>query len=150
MKRKVILLAVALGLVVIGLLISLYFIYFFMTTCDSQNCFNNALGACKRSTYLSNDGQTAIEYDILGKESGKCKIEVKLLQMKTGSIELAVLEGKDMTCLTPIGVLVDPEKNLKYCHGTLKEEIQNIIIQRMHAQIVQNIGKIENETTNVI
>ena len=35
-------------------------------------------------------------------------------------------------------------------HQQLKEEIQSIIIQRMHAQIVENIGKVSEEATKVI
>ena len=91
-----------------------------------------------------------MEYKILGKEGNSCNVYVQLLQLKKGAVELTILENKDMICSLPFGVLQEPEKNLKNCHGRLKEEIQNIIIQRMHSQIVENLGKISEETTQVI
>jgi hypothetical protein len=55
-----------------------------------------------------------------------------------------------MVCAIPFGIMMQPEENLKVCHGILKEEIQELIITRMHAQIVENLGKISEETTKIL
>lgn len=150
MQKKVVMLSVLLAVVLIGLMISAYFIYFFMHKCTSQECFYSSLVNCKKTSYLNDNADTTMQYNILGKQDNRCAVKVELLQVKKGSIELAVLENKQMVCSTDLGVITDPEKNLQNCHGTLKEEIQNIIIQRMHSQIVENLGKIGEETTKVI
>ena len=63
---------------------------------------------------------------------------------------MANLEGKDMDCFLKLGLVISPEKSLKDCHGLLKEDIQEMIIQRMHSQIVENLGKINEETTKIL
>lgn len=150
MKKRVVILSILLILALIGLVMSAYYIYFFMHKCSTQECFYNALTQCKKTLYISENADSDMEYKILGRENDKCNVYVRLLQIKKGSAELAILEDKDMICSLPYGVLEEPEKNLKNCHGRLKEEIQNIIIQRMHSQIVENLGKISEETTQVI
>jgi hypothetical protein len=150
MKKNVMILLVLMAIVLIGLFVSSYFIYFFMNKCDTNECFNNALAKCKKTMFIKENPDTTMGYTILGEKDNKCSVNVELLQIKQGSSELAVLEGKEMTCMTDLGVISTPEQNLKNCHGLLKEEIQSIIIQRMHAQIIENIGKIGEETTKII
>jgi len=140
----------AIAIVSVGLLISAYLIYFYSRTCSGQECFNNYLVTCQKSTFIKEDLNTIMRYRITGKSGNACVIDVLLLQVKQGTSELATLEGKSMTCSTPYGVLIQPEENIKECHGLLKEEIQEQIIKRMHAQIVENIGKISEETTKII
>jgi hypothetical protein len=55
-----------------------------------------------------------------------------------------------MKCITSIGSGDMPEKNIENCHGELKEQIQGIIINRLYSQILQNIGKIGEETNKVL
>ena len=150
MKKRVVILSLLLIIALIGLIISAYYIYFFMNKCSTQECFYSSLTQCKRTLYISENTDSDMEYKILGKEGNSCNVYVQLLQLKKGAVELTILENKDMICSLPFGVLQEPEKNLKNCHGRLKEEIQNIIIQRMHSQIVENLGKISEETTQVI
>ena len=150
MKKKGIILIVLLVITFIGLVISAYYLYTSLQICNDESCFTNSLSKCAKTTYVKDDGTNIIQYNILGKSQGECKVNVQMLQIKSGSAELSVLEGSEMTCLLQLGLVVDPAKTLKNCHGILKEEIQNIIIQRMHAQIVQNIGKISEETTKII
>jgi hypothetical protein len=149
-KGKGIILIALLVIALIGLAITSYYLYFYLRQCGSEECFSNSLVRCDKMSFIRDDGNNIIQYKILGKEGDSCKVNVNLLQVKKGTSELTVLEGKDMTCLLPLGVLTDPAKNLKDCQGILKEEIQSIIIQRMHAQIVENLGKISEETTKVL
>ena len=150
MKRKGIMLIALLVIVLIGLVASSLYLYSSMIQCNDELCFTNSLAKCSKTSYVKDDGTNIIQYNILGGTSSECNINVKMLNIKTGSAELTALEGEEMSCSMPKGLVTDPAKNLKYCHGILKEEIQNIIIQRMHAQIVQNLGKIGEETTKVI
>jgi hypothetical protein len=150
MKKRLIVLGVLLVLILIGLVISGYYLYSNVNTCSSQECFYNSLSDCRKTSYISDTPETTIQYSILGISRGKCDVNVKMLQVKKGTVELSALEDKEMVCSLPLDLVVDPEKDLKNCHGILKEEIQNIIIQRMHAQIVENIGKISEEATKVL
>lgn len=140
----------AIVVVSIGLLISAYLIYFYSRTCSGQECFNNYLVKCQKSMFIKEDTNTIMRYQITGKSGSTCNTEVLLLQVKQGTSDLATLEGKSMICSTPYGTLMQPEENIKECHGLLKEEIQELMIKRMHAQIVENIGKISEEATKII
>lgn len=137
-------------LVLIGIAVSTYFIIFYGQTCYNSECFKEALIKCQRANYIADKPETILSYEISGRSGDSCKINVKMLQVKKGSAEIAVLEGKSMICLTPFGSEIRPEDNIKYCHGLLKENIQEIIIQRMHSQILENIGIIKEEFTKII
>lgn len=138
------------GLVIIGIIISGGIMFTSMGKCDDKECFNNALAKCNRVSYFNDGTDTSILYQIKGKSENTCKVDVKLIQFKRGTADLAVLQGQSMTCITPLGVVVAPEQNLANCHGLLKEAIQDMIIQKLHTQITQNIGKIGEEVTKVL
>lgn len=147
-KERVV--GILLVIVILALIITIYFNFFYLKKCDSLTCFTNSIVKCQRVSFINEGQETIIQYKILGKEEDKCKINVRLLQLKNGQEELSNLENQAMDCFIPFGVLVYPESNLKDCHGLLKENIQEIIIDRMHNQIVQNLGKIKEETTKGI
>jgi hypothetical protein len=150
MKRKGIILIIALVVCLIGLAITSYLILTNLKQCSTEECFTQALVNCNKVSFEKDDGANIMKYTILGQNGLNCDVNVQVVQVKKGAAELAILEGKDMICSAPLGLDADPAKSLKDCHGTLKEEIQNIIIQRMHSQIVENIGKISEETTKII
>lgn len=137
-------------LVIFGILASGYFMFIYSYTCTDISCFNKALIECRRSMFIKDSSETTMLYNINGPSKGKCKIDVKLLQIKEGTADLSALENKEMTCLLPLGVEIVPEQTLKNCHGLLKESIQEVMIQRLHAQIVENIGEIKEEAVNII
>jgi hypothetical protein len=105
---------------------------------------------CSRVTYIKDSADTIMQYSILGKTGNACEVSAKLLQIKRGTVELVPLEGKSMVCQIPYGTIMMPEENIKECHGLLKEDIQELIIKRMHAQIAENLGKISEETTKIL
>src|SRR3989338_2722717 len=74
--------------------------------------------------------------------SYKCKIEVKLLQIKKGDLSFSKLEGSSMNCYVQAGSTVAPESDLSNCHGDLKEGLQETIINKLHKYIVNNLGEI--------
>jgi hypothetical protein len=50
-----------------------------------------------------------------------------------------------MTCNYPISTLNLPEDDISTCTGPLREELQELIIQRMHNYLIQNIGEIKED-----
>ena len=149
-KKGVIWLIMFIIIILIALLAVGYYIYFFSNECGDKTCWETSMAKCARTFYTSESDNMLMSYSILGKSGESCKIKVKLLQVKSGAAELENLQDKTMICLTDLGVVIAPEQNLKMCSGLLKESIQEIIIKRMHSQIVENIGKISEEVTKVI
>jgi len=137
-------------LVLVALLITGYYIYFFSNECGDKACFEKSLAKCQKTFYTNSNDEMALDYTILEKVGDKCNVNVKLLQVKSGAAELENLQNLEMICALDFGVVSEPEKNLGSCHGVLKEGIQEIIIKRMHSQIVENIGKISESVTKVL
>lgn len=151
-ERGISRLAVNITLIVIVLILLIavfYYIYFSPKKCTTDTCFATALANCDKSTYIKDDGSEIIKYSINGADSWQCEIQVEVQQIKAGPAELKIIEGKSMVCSIPLGSIADPARDLKNCHGLLKEEIQDIMIQRLHSQIIQNLGQI-SETKSVI
>lgn len=125
----------------VGLLILSYFFFFYTKKCLTKDCFLNALGGCKRATFRSEQDQATWLYSIKGTSADGCKVYVKAAEIKTA--ESKVLEGKFMFCYLPQKTVLMPEEKIEYCHGLLKEAIQDQIIEKMHLYIVENIGEIK-------
>ncbi|MBS3094847.1 hypothetical protein J4474_04225 [Candidatus Pacearchaeota archaeon] len=141
-----------LGIIVliIVVLIAIYFTFFFNTPCKDMACYIGHQEKCSK-TVFTNDGKEAIwKYTITGKENEKCVVDVKLLSLKEGGRDKEVLEGKSMQCYLKLGSSINPESDLSQCHGLLKEEFQNAIIQRLHEYIYGNVGQISTELEKVI
>jgi len=135
---------------VIVVLISLYFIFFYKNkTCETPDCFLNAMKDCEKSSYINDEPEAAWEYKIKGIENNECKVSVKLLLAKQGELGIDKLVGLEMHCYYPKGVSAYPEKNLNKCHGLLKEELQVIIINKLHSYILENLGQIKEGLTKI-
>jgi len=128
----------------------LLFLVFYNKQCKDESCFNSYLEKCGKASYVKEAKDSIWEYQILGKQAGKCAVNVKMLVAKEGNVEIKNLEGKGMICYAEIGSIKDPKTNLKNCHGILKEEMQELIIQKVHNYILANIGKIDEELKKVI
>lgn len=118
--------------------------------CDNDECFSTSLATCEKSEYTKVSTDATWYYKIVGLEGDKCNVYVKLAQLRKGSVEIVKLEGKDMNCYLPYSVVESPQKELELCHGLLKEEIQGILLQKMHSYLLENLGKINQEFTSVI
>ena len=55
-----------------------------------------------------------------------------------------------MECFIPRDLIIMPEEKIEFCHGDLKEAIQDQIIEKMHLYIIQNIDKVDEETFSKI
>ena len=54
-----------------------------------------------------------------------------------------------MICLIPLGFKASPESDINKCSGPLKEEMQVLIIKKLHEYILQNIGELNKEVTGI-
>ena len=138
MKRGLII-----SIIFVVLAIAVFITFFYQPRCDNLVCWETKLVECSRATYINNPLDVTWEYKINGEKEGKCEVEVTALQIKRGLRKTEVLEGKSMTCLLPLGTTAAPEANPNLCTGRLKEEIQNLIIIKLHEYVVQNVGQID-------
>ena len=138
-------------LVIVTLLavIVAYFLFFYTLECTDRDCYQSALARCRKVFYVREDASAVWFYKIKGKSATGCKVEVALLNLKQGDIELETLQGKTMTCDVYRTDQEFPEKNFARCSGPLREEMQEVIIQRMHNYLIQNIGQINEEFEKV-
>ena len=147
-KKRV---GIALIILVLALIIfSGYFLIFYAKPVSTSQEFTNSLNTCKRVSWIREDVQASWLYTIKGNEKGDaCKIEVQLLKIKQGTIDTEKLQGQEMICTMLKTETQFPEKNIAQCTGKLKEDLQDIIIQRMHNYLLENVGEIQQEFAGV-
>ena len=153
MLKEVGILKKRLGLALIILFIALvvftgYFLFIYPKPCADTNgeCFAEAMAKCKKVSWVRDDAQASWGYIIKGTAQGdNCRVEIKLLKMKQGTIDSEKLQGKEMVCVIPKTETQFPEKDISRCSGQLREELQDLIIQRMHNYLLQNVGEIKTE-----
>lgn len=137
-------------LVFLIVLVVIYWSLLYTRTCENQECFNTYLLECKKAEWINDAEEATWLYTIKGISEKTCEVEVKLLVIKSGKMDMKEAEGKMMNCKIPEGVVTNPSQNLEYCSGLLKEEFQELIIKRMHSYILENLGEISEELTKPI
>jgi len=140
-------LGLALVLLIVALVVfSGYLLFFYAKPCYSDTCFVSAMENCKRVSWIREDAQASWLYVIKGGSDGdSCKVKVKLLGMDEGAVDSESLLGKEMVCDVMKNEVSFPEEIISECTGVLKEELQEIIIQKMHSYLLENIGEIKEE-----
>ena len=136
-------------MIILVLVGAMYFTFFFTYSCDKYECLDKNLEECKRAKLIYENQDTTWLYKIIGKQGSRCEVEVTLLQIKRGKLDIEKLQGDSMTCMMPLGVTQAPEKDISLCSGKLKEGLQEIIIQRLHNYILANLGQIEAELEGI-
>ena len=121
---------------------NIYFIYFYSRTCEDRTCFDNAMKTCSRVDFVKEDDSASWLYRIIGSNNDKCRVEVTLLNLKKGKIDIEKLQGKKMTCEVSKYDTSDPGSDISACTGPLKEELQGIIIQKLNNYVVSNVNEI--------
>jgi hypothetical protein len=155
MEKRVSYLRVIL-LILLLVLIAVAIIYFLThkKVCKDNACFMDNMQKCSKAEYLNDAPDAAWLYAIDGRvaEDGDklCKINVKLVAIKKGSVEMRQIEGLDMDCYLPLGFIGTPHYDLSKCHGNLKEGMQDMIINKLHSYILENIGRISEELTRAV
>ena len=144
LKKNIIIALIILFLITI--IFTGYFLIFYPRPCSDSQCFVDMLFNCKRASWIREDSQAAWLYTIKGNAEGEsCKVNIKLLKIKEGTLDLEDLQGKEMLCIVEKGEDRYPEKDFSRCSGALKEEMQDLIIKRMHNYLLKNIGEIKEE-----
>ncbi len=142
---------IAFVILIIGLIgFGVYFIFFTADACDDFECYENALLNCKRVWFVKEDEDYVWRYEILSRaDKNTCNVKVRLIKIKNAEVIKEGLEGKEMKCkVEKIGDIY-PEKDMSRCNGLLKEELQEIIIDKLHSYLLDNIGKINEELKGV-
>jgi len=137
-------------IIIIVAIVAAYFTFFYTKKCEDINCFNSALSECEKTSIINDEEDATWFYEIKGKESGECKVYVELLRLKEGTIDIIKLEGKGMDCYLPLGEVSAPQSNLAKCHGLLREEMQEVVIKKLHVYITDNLGQIGEELNKAL
>ncbi len=145
-KEKII---IVLLILIIIAAVAIYITFFYAKAYNNFASFQTSMEKCIRATYVNEDGDATWKYKIMGMQEDMCKINVKLLQAKTGELGMEKLTGYDMDCFYYKGIGTYPEKDLAKCHGRLKEELQTIIIKKLHNYILGNLGELKDELNKI-
>src|SRR3989344_731536 len=129
-KKKIIIM-----LVLAVLLIAVFFLFIYEKRCFDNTCFEERIVKCRRTSFINDKLDMVLQYNIIGVKGGN---------------DIAVLKGKTMTCLTSLGVISYPEEDISKCSGELKDNIQDLIINRMYVYVLESMGKINEELGKVI
>ena len=140
-EKIVIFLVIAVVLIIFAVKLT----FFSAQQCFDTECFQKAMANCNQVEYINDDDEATWEYVILGENDKMCDIKVTLLQIKKGELNAEKLAGFDMVCSYQSGAVLYPEKDLEQCHGRLKEELQTIVIKKLHQRILENIDEIGKE-----
>tara|TARA_Y100000034_G_C6811867_1_gene364898 strand:+ start:162 stop:629 length:468 start_codon:yes stop_codon:yes gene_type:complete len=154
MNKRVVVLVVG---VVIVALISIYFISFKTTACDTVGCFEKKAAECDRAKiHALEDGGTVTFYKIKGESRDNCELYVKIVETEDLDAETAsTFQGKDMTCKIPVNkfsrmTLEEMGSDLDYCSGTLKEEMYSVLVKRLYKLVLDDMGLVLEEVERVI
>lgn len=149
MKKRGIILTII--IIVLAFAIATYFVFFYSTNCGSdENCWKTKLETCSKARFTNDAGEIIWEYKILRKQNDDCLVNVKVLRIVDGLQKTRILEGKSMKCSLPFGAYTVPERDVTLCHGLLKEEIQTLMIDKLHQYVLENIGEISDELSSPI
>jgi hypothetical protein len=149
-KSVLTILFVVVGILILLTLLGLYFVSNYVESCETFECFQGNLNGCTKANYVNEEPEASWGYEIKGYAGNECQINVKLLQVKQGELNLEDLEGFDMDCFYQPGFVSYPEKDLEKCHGRLKEELQTRVIERLHSYILENLGKVDSGLNSAI
>jgi len=125
------------------LLATIFIGFFYKQECKTRDCFIKAMFECKKSSFESAQQNITWRYSVKGFSNADCVVGVKSVNIKMSAEVAKKLEGKYMDCYIPKNIAGSfmPEAKLEYCHGLLKEALQDLIIEKMHLYIMQNIGQ---------
>lgn len=147
-RGKVAIVLFIVALVFLGF--AIYTTFYQGEQCVNYSCFQKNMAACNEASYINEEPEASWGYNIIGSDGGDCIIRVKLLQAKQGTLEIAGLRGYYMDCYYSKGIATYPEKNLDNCHGRLKEELQGVLINKLYAHILQNLGQISESLKSAV
>lgn len=136
-------------IILIVLVVAVFLQFFYAPKCKNLACWDEKLRDCDRAKYINDAVDVNWKYIIKGKSGDKCVVVVEVINVKKGLMKTRVVEGKKMECYLPEGVIMAPESDINLCQGRLKEEMQTMIIEKLHQYIIENIGEISEELNKI-
>ncbi|HRZ85435.1 MAG TPA: hypothetical protein P5277_01515 [Candidatus Paceibacterota bacterium] len=142
-------------LVILGILIfivfilAMYFTFFYSVKCKNIACWDYKIERCSRAIYINDIKDISWKYKIIGRKDSLCEVKAKVIEVRGGLIDSKILEGKEMTCMLPLNIVTFPENDPNLCYGRLKEEMQGLIIKKLHQYILTNLGSINQNLTKI-
>jgi hypothetical protein len=143
-KRRLGIKAILALICIVLITAGIVYLIFSKPRCISEGCFINSLWKCRQISYSNEQENATWYYSIKGYSGDSCDVYVKMVRLRSDVETATALVGKSMTCEIPKDAAGSfmPESKIEYCHGLLKESIQDLIIKKMHLFIIQNIGQI--------
>ena len=114
----------------------------YVPACQNYECWQGYMTECKKASFVSEQSEASWGYETMGKTGNECTVEVTLLLAKKGELGIDKLVGEKMSCTYSEGTATYPEKDLSACHGILREELQGLIIGKLHSYILENLGQV--------
>lgn len=148
-NKRMIIYGVLIAVLVFAIAGYIYTTYYYKITCENYECWKGYMEKCSTATFIDEEPEASWRYTINGLENKECAITVRLLQAKRGELGLEKLVGSEMTCYYPIGKAGYPQNDLSRCHGILKEELQGVIINKLHSYILENLGKFDESLSKI-
>ena len=127
-----------------------YLTFVYKPECMNYECWQGHMTRCSAATFINDEPEASWEYETTGMVGKQCAIRVSMLQAKQGELGIDRLVGEEMTCYYPEGIAAYAEKDLSKCHGLLKEDLQQIIISKLHAYILENLGKLNESLKSAV
>ena len=147
-RRKMLMLLIA--VVALALIAIIYLNFFYVKECKNYECWQEQMKKCSKAKFVNEVTEASWGYEIKGTEERECSIDVTLLIAKEGELGINKLLGHKMTCSYPKGIAAYPEQDLSKCHGILKEELLTIKLNKYHAYLLENLGKVAEGLEKVI
>jgi hypothetical protein len=141
-KTKKKLLIMLIIVFVISALLFVYLNFVYAPNCQNYECWQKYMTTCQKASFINEQTEASWGYEIKGKTDNQCNIEVTLLLAKKGELGISEIVGDKMICSYDIGTATYAEKDLSACHGLLKEELQTLIINKLHAYILEHLGQV--------
>ncbi len=134
-----------------------YALFFYRSTCTTDECFNKALQTCSQKQITKVINNNIYKYEITRSVTNNCKLKITFEQAAIGTdVELKnLLEQKSMTCKIPKTEIKKMqieklENMLTYCTGPLKEGLYELIIKRMFSNIIVQMSTVLEKIEDVI
>ncbi len=150
MEKRSLIIAVVIVLVVFY---GLFFVY--KKSCQTEECFNDALYKCKPAKFYSYRNNNLYLFKISRSLFSECNLKVEVVKMAIGSEPdlVRLMEGKGMECKVPKDLVITLDKMenlLAYCHGELKEGLYQIMLERIYGLIVRDMSGIIKEAEKIM
>ena len=126
----------------ISVLLFIYLNFVYTPKCENYECWQKYMTKCSKATFISEQTEASWGYRITGKTDGQCAIEVTMLLAKKGELGIENLVGEKMTCSYKLGTATYAESDINACHGLLKEDLLTLRVNKLHAYLLENLGKV--------